>query len=146
MYVFITGTCMYLNGGNSVLNGYNCCKFRHGCPNSSYFSDEVYKCNLLKIYDLAMVLFWNILPLIRTDFLEYLWLTNNIYTCTCTILQVSHRQWVDNVCWTDVYFLKIGRLYYINISKLVQLYIFFHKYGTMAVFERLNDCLHMFFF
>lgn len=36
-------TCMYLNGGNSVLNGYNCSKFRHGCPNSSYFSDEVYK-------------------------------------------------------------------------------------------------------
>lgn len=68
VYVFITGTCMYLNGGNSVLNDYNCSKFRHGCPNSSYFSDEVYKCNLLKMYDLAMVLFWNILPLIANRF------------------------------------------------------------------------------
>lgn len=35
--------CMYLNGGNSVLNGYNCSRFKHGCPNSSYFTDEVYK-------------------------------------------------------------------------------------------------------
>lgn len=36
-------TCMYLNGGNSVLNGYNCSRFRNGCPKSSYFTDEVYK-------------------------------------------------------------------------------------------------------
>lgn len=39
---------MYLNGGNSVLNGYNCSRFRHGCPNSSYFTDEVYKRNLFE--------------------------------------------------------------------------------------------------
>lgn len=49
VYAFITGTCMYLNGGNSVLNGYNCSRFRHGCPNSSYFTDEVYKCNLFEM-------------------------------------------------------------------------------------------------
>lgn len=34
-------TCMYLHGRN--LNGYNCSRFTHGCPSSSYFSDEVYK-------------------------------------------------------------------------------------------------------
>lgn len=48
VYAFITGTCMYLNGGNSVLNGYNCSRFRHGCPNSSFFTDEVYKRNLFE--------------------------------------------------------------------------------------------------
>lgn len=36
-------TCMYLSGKNSVLNDYNCSRFKHGCPNSSYFTDEVYK-------------------------------------------------------------------------------------------------------
>lgn len=36
-------TCMYLHGRYSVLNGYNCSGFTHGCPSSSYFSDEVYK-------------------------------------------------------------------------------------------------------
>lgn len=57
VYIFITGTCMYLSGRNSVLNDYNCSRFRHGCPNSSYFTDEVYNCNLFEIYNIAMVLF-----------------------------------------------------------------------------------------
>lgn len=47
VYVFIKGTCMYLHGRNSGLNGYNCSGFTHGCPSSSYFSDEVYKCNFV---------------------------------------------------------------------------------------------------
>lgn len=45
VYVFIKGTCMYLHGRH--LNGYNCSGFTHGCPSSSYFSDEVYKCILV---------------------------------------------------------------------------------------------------
>lgn len=55
VYVFTTDTCLYLNGGNSVLDGYNCSKFRHGCPNSSYFTDEVYKCNLFEMENIAVV-------------------------------------------------------------------------------------------
>lgn len=47
VYVFIKGTCMYLHGRYSVLNGYNCSGFTHGCPSSSYFSDEVYKCTFV---------------------------------------------------------------------------------------------------
>lgn len=49
VYVFIIGICMYLNGGNLVLNGYNCFRFRYGCLSLFYFIDEVYKCNIFEM-------------------------------------------------------------------------------------------------
>lgn len=67
VYAFITGTCMYLNGGNSVLNGYNCSRFKHGCPNSSYFTDEVYKCNLCEMVFFGIFNRW-----MKTDFSQTL--------------------------------------------------------------------------
>lgn len=81
VYIFITGTCMYLSGKNSVLNDYNCSRFRQGCPNSSYFTDEVYNCNLFEIYNIAMVLFCDFTDGWELDFCGLQW----IYDYTCKI-------------------------------------------------------------
>lgn len=75
VYAFITGTCMYLNGGNSVLNGYNCSRFRHGCPSSSYFTDEVYKCNIFEMVFFFLFKFTDDCEPIF--FFKHSWLTND---------------------------------------------------------------------
>lgn len=38
------GLCMVFIEKKNILNHYNCSMFNGGCPNSWYFSDEMYKC------------------------------------------------------------------------------------------------------
>ena len=39
-----SGQCMVLVERKPILNNYDCSMFEEGCPNTWYFSDEMYKC------------------------------------------------------------------------------------------------------
>lgn len=42
-----TGICLFLYKRYSLVDKYDCHGFTHGCPNTSHFSDEIYKCKYI---------------------------------------------------------------------------------------------------
>lgn len=39
----LVGLCLYLVKRLSLVNGYNCTRFRYGCPKSSYLSTNIFE-------------------------------------------------------------------------------------------------------
>ena len=60
--MFFSGLCMVYVEEKNILNHYNCGMFKEGCPNTVYYSDEMYKCayyplfvSIIHVSDLVII-------------------------------------------------------------------------------------------
>ena len=80
-----------------ILNHYNCGMFKEGCPNTSYYSDELYKCtyycNLYTEYNMPQVKLLFHLRRLFTRYTYYIYL--NIKLCFNHFLRMwSLVKWI----------------------------------------------------
>lgn len=48
--LYISDVCLFRNPSTLILKEYDCRNFTDGCPNTTYFSSELYKCKLILFF------------------------------------------------------------------------------------------------